>query len=91
VEAEHVGYWLLAENGSIRGYGSAPSATGFVFDEVASPVVALAPARGGRGVWILDRTGTVQRAGDAPRTVPLPDASINFSAKSKSRKQTLMG
>jgi len=59
------GYWLVASDGGVFAYGSAPflGSTGGV--KLAAPVLGMAPTPSGRGYWLLGADGGVFSFGDA--------------------------
>jgi hypothetical protein len=71
------GYWLVAADGGIFGFGGVPfqgSAGGI---HIAAPVVGMAPTPSGRGYWMVGSNGTVYNFGDAKNmgAPPLPPSN----------------
>jgi hypothetical protein len=79
------GYWLVASDGGIFGFGDArfhgsPAARG-----VSSPVVTMAPTPTGDGYWVAAADGGVFAQGDAPflgsaGSVPLTRPIVGMAA-----------
>lgn len=62
------GYWLLAEDGTVHGFGHAPA----LGSDAGTGFVAIASTPTGRGYWTATADGRVFAHGDAP---PLPGVS----------------
>ncbi|MDQ1519178.1 MAG: hypothetical protein QOI55_251, partial [Actinomycetota bacterium] len=54
------GYWMLAADGRVYGFGNAAS-----FGNAGNPAVAMAARRDGRGYWVTNARGTVWHFGGA--------------------------
>ena len=58
------GFWLALADGSVRGYGGAPT---YPRAHLAAPVAAVAATPDGRGYWVVARDGRAAARGDAGR------------------------
>jgi hypothetical protein len=54
------GYWMLAANGAVYGFGDAAK-----MGDAAGPTVAIAPRLDGKGYWTVDAAGNVSHFGAA--------------------------
>ena len=54
------GYWMLASNGQVHGFGNAAN-----LGSAPGPAVAIAPRRDGTGYWTTDAAGNVAHFGTA--------------------------
>jgi GT2 family glycosyltransferase len=81
---EGIGYWILADDGSVRAFGNAPSLDGGAGDALDAPAIAFAPADRGAGMWILDTSGVVHARGSARiverREVPFSASAVAVAA-----------
>ena len=59
------GYWLIAADGAVRNFGSAPALAGTSTDGVNDPVQDAVPTPDGRGFWMVNASGTVTARGYA--------------------------
>ena len=59
------GYWLVASDGGVFSFGSAPfyGSTGNLV--LAQPVLGMAPGLGGGGYWMVASDGGIFAFGDA--------------------------
>ena len=59
------GYWVVASNGAVYPFGSAPSYGSMASYHLASPVIGMAPTGDGNGYWLVGGDGGVFSFGDA--------------------------
>ncbi len=59
------GYWVVASNGSVYPFGSAPSYGSMAGKTLNAPVVGMAPTGDGAGYWLVASDGGIFSYGDA--------------------------
>jgi SpoIID/LytB domain protein len=59
------GYWVVAADGSVYPYGSAPSYGSMAGRTLAAPVIGMAPTGDGDGYWMVAGDGGIFSFGDA--------------------------
>ena len=59
------GYWEVASDGNVFGYGTAPALGGMGGFALGAPIFAIAPTASGLGYWLVGRDGGVFTFGDA--------------------------
>ena len=59
------GYWVVASNGAVYPFGSAPSYGSMASYHLAAPVIGMAPTGDGNGYWLVGGDGGVFSFGDA--------------------------
>ena len=79
------GYWLVASDGGIFGFGDARFAGSPASRGVNSPVVGMAATPSGDGYWVASADGGVYAQGDAPflgsaGSVPLSKPIVGLAA-----------
>ncbi len=59
------GYWVVASNGGVYPFGSAPSYGSMAGTRLNAPVIGMAPTGDGAGYWLVARDGGIFTFGDA--------------------------
>jgi hypothetical protein len=70
-----LGYWLVASDGGVFGFGGAPFEGSLGRMSLPSPITSVASTPTGRGYWMVSRNGSVYAFGDAPFHGAAPGAS----------------
>jgi SpoIID/LytB domain protein len=59
------GYWVVASNGGVYPFGSAPSYGSMSGTRLNAPVIGMAPTGDGAGYWLVAKDGGIFTFGDA--------------------------
>ena len=59
------GYWVVAANGGVYPFGSAPNYGSMAGTRLNAPVIGMAPTGDGAGYWLVARDGGIFTFGDA--------------------------
>ena len=59
------GYWVVAANGGVYPFGSAPNYGSMAGSHLNAPVIGMAPTGDGAGYWLVARDGGIFTFGDA--------------------------
>jgi SpoIID/LytB domain protein len=65
VATTDTGYWVVASNGAVYPFGSAPSYGSMAGYSLDSPVIGMAPTGDGNGYWLVGGDGGIFSFGDA--------------------------